>query len=135
MRLRAVLAAVLAALVCLTGVSVAAAEAEAAKKRSAAVKKRTRVAKKTRLKAFRSCAQVVRYGRRNVSRGQGAEPPPPTVLIRPTPPPMGVPGGTGGPGAGAEGSPQSGTPAPVVQEDSSTTNVQEQGIDEPDVVK
>jgi Beta propeller domain len=92
-----------------------------------AAKKRTRVAKKTRLKAFRSCAQLARYGRHHVRRGPGAQPPPPVGL--PGPPVRMF----GGPAAGGEAEPGA---APVTQrEGSSTTNVQEQGVDEPDAVK
>ena len=120
--MRRVLGIVLAGLVALSG-TVALDTADAAKKR-------TRVAKKAKLKAFRSCAQLVRYGRRHVSRGPGAQPPPP---FAPVPAPQGPPGAPGGGGEG--GAPQQGGQAPVTQEDSSGTNVQEQGVDEPDIVK
>jgi beta propeller domain-containing protein len=80
---------------------------------------------KVRLKSFGSCASLIRYGRSHVARGPGAAPPlpgpPPRVLDR------GVPIGPDAP------APLS---APGAQEDqSSGTNVQEAGVDEPDIVK
>ena len=69
-------------------------------------------AKTPRLKAFRSCAGLISYARRHA--------PPVTPRLAP------VPGG--GEDGGA-------TPAPVSAPDSSTTNVQEAGVDEPDIVK
>jgi Beta propeller domain len=82
---------------------------------------------KVRLKSFGSCHALVRYGRTHVGRGPGAAPPPPAppvpMPLRRTP----VPGAPG-----AEVVPLA--PAPV-QEDASGTNVQEVGVDEPDVVK
>jgi hypothetical protein len=123
---RPLLAIGVAALLALSG-AVVADTAGAATKRAVVVKKGKRVAKKTRLTAFRSCAQLARYGRRHVSRGPGAQPPPPFAFV---PPPVGAPGG------GAEGGqPQTGAPAPRAPEENSTTNVQEQGVDEPDLVK
>jgi Beta propeller domain len=80
---------------------------------------------KVRLKSFGSCASLIRYGKRFVSRGPGAAPelpaPPPRQLDR-----------------GVPVSPESGQPlsAPGGGEDgSSGTNVQEVGVDEPDIVK
>jgi hypothetical protein len=107
--------------------SAAAGDAEAAK--------RTRAAKKLRLVSFPSCKALVRYGRRHAPRGPGAAPPEPFVedlslqpppLLRapdsgPVPsPPMALEdqAGSGG-GAGGD----------------SGTNVQEAGVDEPDIVK
>ncbi len=85
-----------------------------------------------RLQAFRSCAGVVRYGNRHVKR----------VGYRGSPTPVfGSPGTDGGApapnaGAPAEGSPPSPPGAPGgAAPDYSGTNVQEAGIDEPDIVK
>jgi hypothetical protein len=75
---------------------------------------------KVRLKPFGSCAALVRYGRANVRRGPGATPPPPS-------PPIFMP--LRGVNPGAE------EVAPVAEEDSSGTNVQEVGVDEADIVK
>jgi uncharacterized secreted protein with C-terminal beta-propeller domain len=90
-------------------VLVAAAPAEAARKR----------AKSPRLKAFTSCANLISYARRH------APPPVPRPIARPLPPRIPLPEAL--PESGAEG----GGAAP----DSSTTNVQEAGVDEPDIVK
>jgi hypothetical protein len=87
-------------------------------------KQRPRAAK-AQLQPFRSCAALVRYARRNVRRGPGIFPPtvggivplPPRRIDSPTTgpmPPMAAPG---------------------AEADQSQTNVQEQGVDEPDVVK
>jgi uncharacterized secreted protein with C-terminal beta-propeller domain len=94
-----------------------AAEADAARK------ERPRAAK-PRLKAFASCNALVRYARRNVRRGPGLFPP--TLgAIEPLPPraPTAPEGGglLSAPGGGGD--------------ERSPTNVQEQGVDEPDVVK
>jgi hypothetical protein len=85
-------------------------------------------AKTPRLKAFKSCASLISYARRNA--------PPPRRLA--PPPPAAVPIGGGGedsPGPVA-------APAPAPEGDSgagggdfSTTNIQEAGVDEPDIVK
>jgi Beta propeller domain len=77
---------------------------------------------KVRLKAFGSCAALVRYGRANVRRGPGAMPPPPS-------PPVFMPLRRVNPGAEVV------APAPMAEEDSSGTNVQEVGVDEADIVK
>ena len=74
---------------------------------------------KVRLKPFGSCAALVRYGRANVRRGPGAMPPPPS-------PPVFMPLRRVNPGAEV---------APVAEQDSSGTNVQEVGVDEADIVK
>ena len=74
---------------------------------------------KVRLKPFGSCAALVRYGRANVRRGPGAMPPPPS-------PPVFMPLRRVNPGAEV---------APVADQDSSGTNVQEVGVDEADIVK
>ena len=77
---------------------------------------------KVRLRSFRSCAALVRYGRANVRRGPGAMPPPPS-------PPGFMPLRRVNPGAEVV------APAPMAEEDSSGTNVQEVGVDEADIVK
>ena len=111
---------VLLALVALLGVSGATVVDAGAAKR-----KRTAIVKKTRAKAFGSCKALARYGRRHVSRGEGSGPSEPTALPGPPARTFGGPETQlGAPGA-----------APVAEEDSSTTNVQEAGVDEPDAVK
>jgi Beta propeller domain len=93
----------------------------------AAAKKRQRLAKLVRLKAFGSCKGIMRYGRRHARQGPGAAPPPiadlPIPLSGepiPVPPlaPMPIRRDTAVPESGDSG-----------------TNVQEIGVDEPDVVK
>lgn len=83
-------------------------EAEAAPQKPAA---------KVRLKGFGSCAGIVRYARRHSLRNVGS------VFV----PLRG--GGQDDDGGGGEGEPASGGP------DVSGTNVQEQGVDEPDILK
>jgi Beta propeller domain len=84
---------------------------------------------KVRLKSFGSCAALVRYGRANVRRGPGAMAPPPS-------PPVVTPVNRVTPDA-----PQALTEAPApeaapgAEEGASGTNVQEAGVDEPDIVK
>jgi hypothetical protein len=88
-----------------------------------------KAAKSPRLKAFGSCSGLVTYARRNALRTRGAGdvavraiPGPPLVLAAPQP---------------ALGQPQA-APAPAAGREAdsfSTTNVQEAGIDEPDIVK
>lgn len=99
----------------------------------AAANKRQRLAKQVRLKAFGSCKGLVRYGRRHARQGPGAEGPPEPGLPMPligAPPPMVEPD---------IGVPQA--PAPIRREaaetvpDDSGTNVQEAGVDEPDLAK
>lgn len=87
-------------------------------------KQRPRVAK-AQLQPFRSCAALVRYGRRNVRRGPGMFPPPVGGIVPPTPRMI------DSPTTGPLPSPL----APGAESDQSQTNVQEQGVDEPDVVK
>jgi uncharacterized secreted protein with C-terminal beta-propeller domain len=89
--------------------------------------RKSRIAKSVRLKSFGSCAALVRYGRRHVRLGVGAPPPiaAPEPLLGPQP--RGVPGPT---------APESDA-APGAEDTSgdSGTNVQEPGVDEPDLVK
>jgi hypothetical protein len=84
---------------------------------------RAPIAKQVRLKSFGSCGALVRYGRRHVRRGVGVAPPIsfPEPLVGPQP--RGMPGSTPD-SPGAEGAPGD-----------SGTNVQETGVDEPDLVK
>jgi hypothetical protein len=86
---------------------------------------------KVRLKAFRSCTGLVDYARRNALRNADA-------LITPalprTPAPTPVTGG-GEDGGGAPPPAAAPPSAPVEAEDHSGTNVQEAGVDEPDIVK
>ena len=86
--------------------------------------KKTRIAKSVRLKAFGSCGALVRYGRRHARGGIGVGPPAP----------MGIPQPLGRPGPRAPDS----LSAPRALEETSGdsgTNVQEAGVDEPDLVK
>lgn len=118
----AVLVAVLAA-----GPWVAAAEAAGSPARG---KGEQRVAKVVRMKAFASCERVVEYGQRHLREvlgpeadglGDGRVPPAPAVPALPPPAPK-VPA-----------APR--VRSPAGPQDFSETNVQEEGIDEPDVVK
>ena len=105
------------ALLAVLALAVAAAPAEGARKR----------AKSPRLKAFASCAGLITYARRHA-------PPPRRVALPPrVPGPISGGGDDGGSGpvAAPAPAPESGSTAP----DSSTTNVQEAGVDEPDIVK
>jgi Beta propeller domain len=82
---------------------------------------------KVRLKSFGSCKALVRYGRANVRRGPGVLPPSPS-------PPVVMPLRRVNPGAETlMGEP--GAAPPAVEDGASGTNVQEAGVDEPDVVK
>src|SRR5687768_7574425 len=89
---------------------------------------KTRVAKKVRLKSFGSCGALVRYGRRHVRLAAGAPPPVsfPAPLVGPMP--RGAPLPPFAPDAEAGGG------AEETSGDSGT-NVQEPGVDEPDLVK
>jgi Beta propeller domain len=80
---------------------------------------------KVRLKPFGSCAALVRYGRAGVRRGPGALPPPPS-------PPVFMPLRRVNPEALTEAP---GAAPPAAEDGTSGTNVQEAGVDEPDVVK
>ncbi len=75
----------------------------------------------------------MRYGRRHADEGRGATPP----RFFPRPPTVFVPPAQGGPeGGGTTGGPPQPTQG-FAREDSETspTNVQEAGVDEPDLVK
>jgi Beta propeller domain len=94
-----------------------------------AATKRERLAKQARLKAFGSCKGIVRYGRRHARQGPGAVPPPiadlPIPLTgEPIPPPPTAPAPMPVERGAAEG-----------DSGDSGTNVQELGVDEPDIVK
>ena len=82
---------------------------------------------KVRLKSFGSCAALVRYGRANVRRGPGALPPTPS-------PPVFMPLRRVNPGAETLTDAPGAAP-PAAEDGTSGTNVQEAGVDEPDVVK
>src|SRR3954447_21632510 len=121
----------LIAALALLGSTVATVEAGAASQRARAMK--------LRLKPFSSCQRLVKYARHNVKRElrypngpAGAPAAPPPFEPGPT---AGNPGSADG-GQGT-GSPESAPPpSPSVGDgDSSQTNVQEQGVDEPDFVK
>jgi Beta propeller domain len=81
-----------------------------------------------RLKAFASCAGLIGYARRHV-------PPPPRFVPprRPTPESPALGGGEDD-SSGATPAPVT-APAPESGPDSSTTNIQEAGVDEPDIAK
>ena len=87
-------------------------------------KQRPRAAK-AQLQPFRSCDALVRYARRNVRRGPGIFPPPVGGIV--PLPPRTIDSPTTGP--------MPPLAAPGAEADQSQTNVQEQGVDEPDVVK
>lgn len=84
-----------------------------------------------RLVAFRSCDALVRYARRHGARTveAGGLPGRPVAQPAPFPPPTPPQQDQGAPGA----QPQAG--APEAGRDFSGTNVQEAGVDEPDIVK
>jgi hypothetical protein len=91
---------------------------------------------KLRLKPFTSCQRVVKYARHNLKRELrypgGPEVPPAD------PPPFytGPPGvDSGGQATGSAGEPAQPPASPSDGSDSSQTNVQEAGVDEPDFVK
>jgi hypothetical protein len=106
-----------------------AAAAPAAASAAPKVEKRLN-ARKLRLRSFRSCAALVRYGRSRVRLGPGALPPPPSPPIL-MPLRRGAPDAVVTPEVLAAPAPLGGT----VEEGASGTNVQEAGVDEPDVVK
>ncbi|HET8952814.1 MAG TPA: beta-propeller domain-containing protein [Solirubrobacteraceae bacterium] len=95
--------------------------------------------KSPRLHAFRSCTNLLGYAQRNGLRVIRATP----VRVAPVaPPPESVGGGqedSGSGGGGAGGGPQPqpiAAPAPAAgRDETSSTNVQEAGVDEPDWVK
>ncbi len=98
-----------------------------------AAAKRERLAKQARLKAFGSCKGIVRYGRRHARQGPGAVTPPIADLPLPL---------TGEP---IPRPPVAPAPMPIRRDAAETesgadsgdsgTNVQEAGVDEPDLVK
>ena len=112
-----------AALVLTLAIPLASPTAASAAEADSARKQRPRAAK-AQLQPFRSCAALVRYARRNVRRGPGIFPP--TVGGIAPLPPRRVDSPATGPVPLA---------APGAEADQSQTNVQEQGVDEPDVVK
>ncbi len=98
----------------------------------AAAKKRERLAKQVRLKAFGSCRGLVRYGRRHARQGPGGAIPPdaaiPLPLIR-------TPAEQGAGQPPAEPIRRDGAELESGETGDSGTNVQEAGVDEPDLVK
>ena len=100
------------ALFVVTALALSAAPAEGAKR-----------AKTPRLKAFKSCSGLISYARRHAPR-----PIAPPGPVRP----IGLPGGGEDDGSGPVAAP---APESGKVPDSSTTNVQEAGVDEPDIVK
>jgi hypothetical protein len=115
----------LTAMLLVAGLSLPAAAASAP---ADAAKRPSRAAKKLRLVAFDDCGDLVAYARRYAPRvttyydGVRAD---------------GPPGGGTGPenGSGQGGAPTAAPQATPAPGDSSSTNVQEQGVDEPDTVK
>ena len=119
--------AVALTLVLALGLSVSGADAAKAKK------------KNVRLSSFSSCSSLINYGNSNAKRvlGSGRRN---QVAPAPGSGPVFAGGGEADQGApqqqSAAGSPEPArAPAPVAGEDFSGTNVQEEGIDEPDIVK
>src|SRR5215213_3294188 len=128
MRARALTAAVVACAVVLP----AAAGADDA----AAAKRSSRATKRLRPVAFDNCGQLVSYARRYASRAELAYSPggsaPVDTIDAPFPPAQGGSEGTATDAPSPQAAP--GAAAPIAP-DSSSTNVQEQGVDEPDAVK
>jgi hypothetical protein len=125
----AALAASAAAPTAASAAPAASAAAPTAASAAPKVEKRLK-AGKLRLRSFRSCAALVRYSRSRVRRGRGALPPPPS-------PPILMPLRRGAPDAVVTPEVLA-APAPTggaVEEGASGTNVQEAGVDEPDIVK
>src|SRR3954447_6716416 len=81
-----------------------------------------------RLKTFKTCPSLIRYGNRHVAQFL-----PSTQKPAAAQPPQQVPAGGGSDSGGSAPAPAAA--APVAGEDFSTTNVQEAGVDEPDLVK
>jgi uncharacterized secreted protein with C-terminal beta-propeller domain len=97
----------------------------------AAAKKRQRLAKLVRLEAFGSCNGIMRYGRRHARQGPGAATPPVADLPIPlTGEPIPMP-----PVAPMPIRRDAAAPESQSGSGDSGTNVQEVGVDEPDVVK
>ena len=112
------------ALVLTVAISLTSPAALSAATGDSARKQRPRAAK-AQLQPFRSCDALVRYARRNVRRGPGIFPPPVGGIV--PLPPRRIDSPTTGP--------MPPLAAPNAEADQSQTNVQEQGVDEPDVVK
>src|SRR5690242_18511495 len=85
---------------------------------------------RTRLRAFANCDQLVAYARTQARRGPGKL----TFAYPPSsaPPVTAMPGVASSPAATSTAA---SSPTASVPEDTSGTNVQEAGIDEPDIVK
>jgi hypothetical protein len=97
--------------------------------------KRTPAAKQLRLKSFDSCAGLIRYGRRYAPRGPGAGPPVPFVEgLEPQAPPL-LRSPDGGPVPSPPMTLEQDSGAGGSEGGDSGTNVQEAGVDEPDIVK
>ncbi len=96
-------------------------------------------------RAFKNCGELVRYARsqaRDIAHPYGVPHLGDTLPVPgtggPVPPPsadQGGGGGGGGEGGGGGGSPTQAPAAPTPGTDFSGTNVQEEGVDEPDLVK
>src|SRR4051812_26997270 len=103
---------------------------------AAAARHSSRAAKKLRLVSFDRCSDLVGYARRHAGRVEPSYAPPGPVpsdtIVAPFPPSSGEDAGVQG--GQATGAPAAPTAAPLPG-DTSSTNVQEQGVDEPDVVK
>jgi Beta propeller domain len=141
MKLRAWVAAGAAAVV--AGGAIAALEvsqapgapAQAAAQRLGAAKRHLPVARHVRPRAFASCAGLVRYARAHFAVTHGL----PDPSLRPVvEPPLGAPTAQSSPTAApppATAAPTQGNTNATGTPSYSTTNVQEAGVDEPDIVK
>lgn len=122
------------AVLALAALALAPAAASGAERNPAAAK-RNRAAEKLRLESFGSCTGLIRYGRRHAKRGPGAGPGAPFAEDFSAEPPPLLRSPDGGPipqppmALEAEESTGDG------DEGDSGTNVQEAGVDEPDLVK
>jgi hypothetical protein len=117
------------------GILVASPAAAPAAETEAETAKRTRAAKQLRLKSFDSCAGLIRYGRRYAKRGPGAGPPVPFAEdLAPEAPPL-LRSPDGGPVPSPPMSLEEDSAASGSEGGDSGTNVQEAGVDEPDIVK
>lgn len=92
---------------------------------------RQRLARKLRPRAFNSCPQLVRYARRHAAHSEGISAGPPPLMPPIAQPPL----LRSAPGQGPLRTDVMAAPPTAAPETSSQTNVQEAGVNEPDVVK
>src|SRR4051794_16855103 len=118
----------LLAVAALLGATVATVDAAGAKNHGVRAR-----AMKLRLKPFASCTKLVKYARHHAPREIRYAGGP--VVAPASPPSFAQTDDTAGPSQG-EGTPtEAPTPSTPPTDDTSGTNVQEQGVDEPDIVK